>query len=168
MANKPDFYRNCSFSEAAKIFNMTRPNFNHWAKEGMPNSVGRVHGREARVVDTEKVIKWMVEREAKKLVSSGSGPISADGEASDDRYRRIKADLAQHDLDVKKGKVIQLEEHEQFCREAGDYVRKAFQAMPRELGVKLAKVADAAEIENTLELAIVTILRELSERKLDS
>lgn len=130
-------------------------------------------------MDAKHVHDWLVEqalqKNSAKAKQSRASTTPVDGDDlmnpdlgfddNLDKYRFYKAEQAKLALEKEKGLLIEKESHDDFVRQAGDYVRNGFQSLPKKLSVRIAKLKDASQVEKLLESEIIGILQSLS--KLD-
>ena len=168
-----EFYRYMTQAEIAKIFATNAVTIHRWVGEGLPfENVGR-----KKTYDPAKVHDWLMEKElAKRAVKvKKSGSKSLDDDLMDpdqfddnlDKFRYYKAEQAKLALEKEKGGLISKEDHDDFVRQAGDFVRSGFQTLPKKLAVRLAKLRDSGDIEKLLEEEIVETLIRLSKLELN-
>jgi phage terminase Nu1 subunit (DNA packaging protein) len=162
-----NFYRAVTQAELAKIFDTHSTAMSRYVKAGMPYEIQA----KKKVFDVKVVFDWMLEREMKKYEDSKKRPIGDEDnmifEDNLDRARYFQAEKAKLQVERERGKLILREDHEDFVRQAGDYVRQGFQTMPKKLAVKLAKLKDTNEIEKLLDDEVIGTLKRLSEIELE-
>jgi len=160
-------FRAISCADLARCFDITPRTVANWVDDGMP--VANVSG--VKWYDPAVVLKWktdVLKKELKKKAPIRPQEIDPDMHESEgfddnlDKYRHYKAEQAKLALEKEQGKLIELEAHEEFVRDAGDFVRNSMQGLPKELAIKLAKSKDSNEIEDMLNDKIVAILKEMS------
>jgi phage terminase Nu1 subunit (DNA packaging protein) len=169
-----------SASELAKVLAVSNALVQKLTTEGMPHDQ---EGNKKRF-DTRKVIDWVVKRggldnRGKKTSKDQKNPNTAlplDEDAEDpnepfsdnlDRQRKLQGDKIELEIQRRKGELIELRAHDEFVNKAGSFCRSAFQAMPKKLAVKLAKEHDVNAIEKILQNEVVSILKELSQMKVE-
>ena len=156
-----DDYRKVTQSEIAKIFRTNAVTVSRWADAGAPF----VKQGRRKTMDPADIHVWLSDREVAKQAKK-SPKISEDDMSFDDnldKQRYYTAERAKLALERERGKLISKEDHDDFVRQAGDFVRQGFQMMPKKLAVKLAKTKDSNEVEKILNEEIINTLKRLSE-----
>lgn len=176
------FFQNLTLSDTGRCFGYSAQQINRWVNEDGLEYVSTERGK--KVFDSATVHRWLVERGIKKATTiqkrgrgskstkdpDGDDLLSGDPEIFDDnldKYRHYKAEQAKLDLAKAKGKLISREEHEDFMRRCADFVRQGFQAKPRQLAAKLARMNEVSEIEDFLQSEIIAVLDRMSQLEMN-
>ena len=115
--------------------------------------------------DDFKVVQSEIEFEKKAACESARLDGDLGGETSDalERYRIVKTEEAQFNLEVKKGLFVERAKYEETLRKAATYMRKYLQNLGKLLGVKLSKEKKAAAITKIIDGEIEGILKRVVE-----
>jgi phage terminase Nu1 subunit (DNA packaging protein) len=167
------FYRAVSQAEIAKIFDVNSAQVSNWVAQGMPHELA---GRNKKC-DSAKVYEWLLEKQITKLTKRKPKSVDDDDDMMTgeelfddnlDKCRYYNAERAKLALEKEQGKLISRDDHMEFQRQAGDFIRAGFQSLPKKLAVKLGKIRDSSEIEALLEKEILDTLIRLSKLEIDT
>lgn len=160
--------------DIARCFGISNQRVNQWTgEEGLPYKAGP---KRKKLFDSAEVHNWLVDRAVKKATTKGSRKKAKDPDGDEmmnddpgffddnlDKYRHYKAEQAKLDLEKARGKLVSREHHETFMRSCAEFVRQGFQAMPRKLGAKVARINEVTEVEAIIEAEVLAILERMSE-----
>lgn len=148
-------WRNLNQQTVMKVLDTNAHRLNKWLARGCPCSV--VDGR--KTYDCGKILEWRVarEREAAGVDGDLGGEDGATTDALEE-YRRVKAETARFDLEVKQGRYVEKEKHEQVLDAVGDYVRKEMQELGKRVAIQVAKASTPEDCEKVIADAVVESL----------
>jgi phage terminase Nu1 subunit (DNA packaging protein) len=145
-------FAHLTIEDAARMFGVTKKTIYAWGERGLPI---RRDDKDAAYCASREVIDW--------YVSSQRAPPEEFSEQLE-RYRKIKADAAEFDLEIKRGKFLALEDVCGMVRSMGERVRAGLQAIALRVATKLATATDrpAHECEDVVRSEINGALKALS------
>jgi phage terminase Nu1 subunit (DNA packaging protein) len=158
--NMPD-WRKLSSDEVASALDLTTMAVSKWVSVGCPHIREEIDCRPRHFFDLALVMKWKVDRELAR-------PVAADVESPElERYRKLKADMTEFDLSVKKKKFMETAVIRAMVRKMAERCRIGFQSLGKRLSIRLGRESDPAAVERILDDEVATILKGLSNIRLD-
>jgi len=121
---------------------------NNWRDLGCP----AIPGDKTCKYDLRDILDWRVAYEIKK--AAGNEGVAAEFSEQLERYRKIKADAAEFDLDAKKKKYLPVDEVRSMVRKMADLVRADLQGIAHRISVKLSRSEDPEVCEEMVEVEI--------------
>lgn len=163
-------WRALTQATTCRILGCQPQTINKWVGEGCPTGTA---DDGSKTYDCEKIVKWRIEhalREAHSVEGSPEMGIGAGTDNSEqlERYRKLKADMTEFDLAVKKKKYIEMTTIRAMVRKMAERTRIGFQSLGKRLSIKLAAMNDPKEVETLFDLEIGKILKELSIMKIEN
>jgi len=146
-------FGNLTSADVARMMAVSTATVTDWSDKGMPLTRNPDNGR--AVFKSKEVIDW--------YVAQKRAPPEEFSEQLE-RYRKIKADAAEFDLEIKKGKFLAMEDVCGMVRGMGERVRAGLQAIALRVATKLATATDrpAHECEDVVRSEINGALKALS------
>ena len=120
-----------SLAEVAEVFRISERQAASWAKQGMPRRPTDRRGRfEYWLVD---VVPWQLDR-LKELYESDPEFVGGEDSPALERLRQAKAELAELDLQERRGTLIDAAAASESMRMAIEPMRRAWEALQRQCG----------------------------------
>ena len=137
--------------DVAAVFGVNLRSVRNWTQDGMPGTTGNY--------DLREIIKWWAQSADRVRHMRGKGiPIAGDGVDWDDRYREMRARLAELDLKLKTGELLPREDVEAGQVKKIQAVKSAFLFLPQKLAPRLFG-QEIPDIEREVREEIEDIIR---------
>lgn len=165
-------------TDLAKVFLVDRKTVANWEENGLEPC----HDDGTKFYSPVDVVKWRVaqakdkvheeyrQKALEKLKQDENRDPDDDTEFELDpqnAYRKWKAKGAKLDYEKKRGNMVDIDAMDEVFIETTNFIRNAFQTMPREFSIQFSKLSDPSEIEKITEEFIVAKLKEMSQIKED-
>jgi len=148
-------WRKLSQADTLRCLGISAPTLLNWIGDGCP--VANEDGKKS--YDIGRILSWQVDRVRAQLSED------MDGDSPNlERYRKAKAETAEFDLGVKRGRYMPTDEVRVLVRNAADFARKALMSLGKRLAFDLSTETRADVIEDRIDGEIEGILRNISSR----
>lgn len=147
-------------TELARIVGVTRVTIGTWISEGCPIAERGSVGKKGHKFDTREVIEWRIKRERENANTNFGEQMSKD-EASR-RKTQAQAELAEVEVALKKGKVVELDEIEKKLSDEMAHLRAKMRKIPERVVMQVLGETDERKIKNTILNEIDEALEHLS------
>lgn len=158
----PNFnWRRLSSEDVVQALRVDRQTVSNWLRERCPCHRD-VAGPSRPFFDLAEVLDW---HKAKAVEQRPVAP----GEDSPEleRYRKLKADMTEFDLSVKKKKFMETAVIRAMVRKMAERTRIGFQSLGKRLSIKVAKESDPSAVERVIDGEVDKVLKDLATIRLD-
>jgi phage terminase Nu1 subunit (DNA packaging protein) len=158
-------WRELTTGDVIAALKITRVTLHDWGNLGMPKNRNGTF-------DLGDIIRWRSEHAKSQALAASKAIAAAGCEGGDnspelERYRKLKADMTEFDLAVKKKKFMETAVIRAMVRKMAERCRIGFQSIGKRLSIKLAEKSNPKEIEDLIETEVAKTLKDLSTIRLD-
>ncbi len=129
-------------AELAEVCNRSIPTIALWVKSGMPYEPGRY--------DLRQIIPWLIRRGKHAATPAGENedPLLAVGDSPGlERYRLAKAELAELELQVRKGTLIPIDAVKDTISRWSALIRRMGESLAKRFGNEAAELLNETLVE---------------------
>jgi phage terminase Nu1 subunit (DNA packaging protein) len=156
-------WRAIRHTDVIAALNIDRTSIHNWTNLGMPKNKDGSY-------DLGDILRWRVDYVRNHAPSTKAAAANAEGGDNSpelERYRKLKADMTEFDLAVKKKKFMETTVIRAMVRKMAERCRVGFQSIGKRLSIKLAQKNDPKEVEMLIDDEVAKTLKELSTIRLE-
>jgi phage terminase Nu1 subunit (DNA packaging protein) len=154
-------HRRLNQQAVKKILHITPHTINDWVNKGCPVE----HSKGKIFYDCGKILKWRISYEREICKVDGDLGAGASDSPSLERLRKAKAELAEIDLHVKKGMLIEKEYFEEYVSNLIITAKRHLEVLGKKVSVKVSRYKSAVKIQKIIDDQITIILKRMRNAK---